>query len=163
MDQTPFTIPIGIDEIFLAMVGSKRAVGNVFCDYVEIPPGYKVQYVLPIVNTNPNYEIIVVPIEFTAVPDPDYSIAGKFVTDDVVVVDDPSMTSVIYSNPMNFLREYTLTIYAKNKLVAEFTNNSNDVASVNFRLVYIVMFKNDYDTLIRVYMERIKNWLLTQR
>lgn len=162
-EKVPFIIPISLDEIFLAMVGSGRAVGGVLTDYIEIPPGFAVQYILPVPQNTKQGELVIVPVEYTAQPDPDYQIAGKFQVDNLILVDDEAMVAALYTDPMNFLREYSLSLHAKQYLIATFTNTSlTDYAKVSFRSVFVTMLKSDYDKLIKAYIERIKDWLLGQ-
>jgi len=159
----PFVLPINLTELMTGLLGTDRATGYVLFDNTIIPPGATITYTVPIpdkVVSGRTVSIIGVPFEFAAQPDPDYQIALNFTIDGKPFLTDTSMVAGLYTEPMNMLRDYALSWYAKDYFSASFTNTGSTDATISFRFVFAAMIEDDYKKIVWHYAERIKDWLL---
>jgi len=161
-----FTFNISMNEILIALLATNRADGYVVTDSIDLSPGSSVEYSV----TVPKVKIqgreakkVAIPIELVPHPDPDYIISCSLKTDNIPILEDDSMCSGVYAVPIDFLKKYALSVYAKDELTLTFTNtDSSETATISFRFVFIVMDEKDYKKIINAYASKVKDWLLTQ-
>jgi|Deesub1362A_J573_1020465.scaffolds.fasta_scaffold00330_85 hypothetical protein len=163
LNDVPFVLPINLTEMMTALLGTDRANGYILFDNTQIPAGATIQYLVPIpdkIVSGRTVSIIGVPFEFAAMPDPDYQISLNFTVDGKPFLSDTSMVSGLYTEPMNMLRDYALSWYAKDYFSASFTNNGGTTATISFRFIFATMLEDDYKKIVYHYADRIKDWLL---
>ena len=165
--QVPFVFPISLQELMTALLGTDRADGYVKFDNTTISPLTSVTYTIPIPDLSSSGDKVVVvgiPFEFTAAPEYDNMLALEFFVDGKRLIVDTSMVASLYTEPMNLLKDYALTWYAKDAFQAKFTNlNPTTSCNISFRFVFAVMRLDDYLAIIEQYAETIKNWLLENK
>ena len=163
-DEVPFVLPINLTEMMTALLGTDRASGYVKFDNTTISPLTSITYTIPIPDLQASGDkvtVVGIPFEFTAAPEYDNVLSLEFFVDKNRLIVDTSMVASLYTEPMNLLKDYALTWYAKDTFQAKFTNlDPTTSCKISFRFVFAVMRYDDYKTIIEAYAERIKMWLL---
>lgn len=162
--KPPFVVPITLREIIMSLKATNVIKGYVITDSIDIPAGITINYTVP-VKSIPKSDTsqvpqIAIPLEFAAQPDPDYVIHGKFLLDNVTLIDDTAMSADMYNKPFEFFTNYSLALFAEKSLTAAFTNTSDEDAHLSFRTVFGVMKKSDYDRIVNAFAREVKDTFL---
>ena len=165
--KPPFVIPITLSEIIATLIATKRVKGYTITDSIDLPPSATLTYTIPVEeipkSDTEGVPQVAIPFEFTAQPDPDYSIHGTFKLDNKVLIDDTAMSADMYNKSFDFITQYSLVLFAEKTLSAIFTNTTTDDAHISFRIVFGVMKKTDYEKIVYSYATEIKDTLLKYR
>jgi len=150
----PFTLPIDVNALILALIQSGKAKGFYVTDNQVIPPGIQLEYNFEV---TPGYRAT--PIEFYAFPDPSNVISMLVYQDGNLFGYDPAMCQGL-SYPIRFLKDYDVVEWTTSNFQIIFRNNGTENARIAFRFVYAEIEEKDYQKILNKYLDALKRWLL---
>ena len=154
--RAPFTIPISITELIHTLINAGKAHGYFLIDSLTINPLTQVTYTIDITRGYRG-----APIEFLALPDPDHVLQMYIKLDGVPFAYDDDMVAAIYTEPIEFLKDYFHLIYAMDKIEVVFINPSTTTtATINFRFAWAEIRDAEWQRIMDKYYKVVEEWLL---